>query len=114
MGGFSRSDSGHRASDGLMRIQFGRGIGGVSRLTCIPVFVALLAMLALGENLIPSQWAAIFSIVAGDLIIFIKRDSELGTSSSFRALHILISASLPTTLSHISANVVFDTRLTSE
>ena len=77
-----------------------------------PVFVAVLAVLTLGESLIPGQWAAILSIVTGAFVISIRRHVGPHTLSISRAFPILIIASLLTALSHVFAKAALDDGLT--
>ena len=66
-----------------------------------PVFVALLAMLFLGEMLSISQWIAILIVVVGAFSISFRRvDGNLFTLN--KAFPILVSASIFTALAHIS------------
>ena len=77
-----------------------------------PVFVAVLAVLTLGESLIPGQWAAILSIVTGAFVISIRRHVRPHSLSISRAFPILIIASLLTALSHVFAKAALDDGLT--
>jgi drug/metabolite transporter (DMT)-like permease len=60
--------------------------GEVSRVIPVvhshPVFVAILAVLLLGETLVYLQWIAVMVTVAGAMIISIERGSRIGMSRS--------------------------------
>ena len=101
---------------GLAMVFWGYKLEEASRASAIlhtfPVFVAILAVLTLGESLIPGQWAAIFAIVSGAFVISIRRHGGPGILSFSRAFPILIAASLLTALSHIFAKAALDDGLT--
>jgi drug/metabolite transporter (DMT)-like permease len=59
-----------------------------------PVFVAILAVLILGETLGPGQWIAIIVVVAGAFLISLKPTDGGGMFQMTRAFPILIGASL--------------------
>ena len=59
-----------------------------------PVFVAILAMLFLGEDLALHQWLAIAAVVTGTIAISFKWDTKGGAHFHIRPFLILIAASV--------------------
>lgn len=73
-----------------------------------PVFVAILAVLILGETLGPGQWIAIVVVVAGAFIISLKPSDGGGMVRMTRAFPILIGASLFTASALLTGKYALD------
>jgi len=101
---------------GLAMVFWGFKLEEASRASAIfhtfPVFVAIIAVVWLGETLIPGQWAAIIVIVGGAILVSVRRSSRPGLSRFSRAFPVLITASLITAFSHAFAKAALDDGLT--
>ncbi|MQF94658.1 MAG: hypothetical protein FI731_03175 [SAR202 cluster bacterium] len=101
---------------GLAMVFWGFKLEEASRATAIfhvfPVFVAIIAVIWLGEELVPGQWTAIIVIVAGAFLVSYRRRPEGASSRFSQAFPILIAASLITACSHVFAKSALDDGLT--
>ncbi|MBI2859972.1 MAG: DMT family transporter [Chloroflexi bacterium] len=66
-----------------------------------PVFVAIMAMPLLGETLSYLQWLAIIVVVAGAMLVSVKRNAAGSASLLGKAMFILLGASLMLALADI-------------
>jgi uncharacterized membrane protein len=74
-----------------------------------PIFVAILAIPILGEYLTPLEWIAILMVVAGAIMISLKKTSPDGSSKwNFKILAILAGCGLMLALSDISAKFALE------
>jgi drug/metabolite transporter (DMT)-like permease len=73
-----------------------------------PVFVAVLAILFLGESLALFQWLAIVVVVAGTFLISLRNPGRGGLIRVNRAFPILIGASLCIALANLTSKYAID------
>jgi uncharacterized membrane protein len=74
-----------------------------------PIFVAILAIPILGESLTVLEWLAVLMVVAGAIMISIKKTTPDGSSKwNFKVLAILSGCAIMLALSDISAKYALD------
>lgn len=73
-----------------------------------PVFVAIMAIPLLGESLSYLQWLAIFIVVAGAIIISLKRNSTGYTARLGRTFFLLLAASLLMAAADVGSKYALD------
>jgi len=73
-----------------------------------PIFVTLLAIPLLGEYLNPTQWIALFLIIAGSALISIKRSANNQLLGFSRFTPLLIGSSFCWGLAHLIAKYVLE------
>ncbi len=76
--------------------------------TTFPVFVALFAMVFLGEKLVPLQWAAIGVVVLGAALISITGSANTGRTKLIKILPVLLGASLMIAVGHTTAKYALE------
>ena len=59
-----------------------------------PIFVALMAVLLLGERLVPIQWFAIFVVVAGAVLVSLRHSPTSANIQLGRSFGLLLTSSL--------------------
>ncbi len=73
-----------------------------------PVFVAIFAMVFLGEKLIPLQWGAIGAVVAGATLISMTGPAGTGRTRFTKILPVLLGASLMIATGHATAKYALE------